>query len=58
MLVKPDHVIITTTGKSHTESFEKIEDIAKEKASITKWLQGERLFYVWIVNYKKISRKT
>ncbi len=39
MLVRPDHVIITTTGQSHTENFEKIEDIAKEKASIAKGLR-------------------
>ena len=35
-LVNPDHVIITKTGKSHTEKFNDEKGIAKEKASISK----------------------
>ena len=38
-LVNPDHVIITTTGKSHTERFDQIKEIATEKASIVNGME-------------------
>ena len=39
-LVEPDHIVITTTGKSHTENFDNMHQIAKEKASIVKGMAG------------------
>lgn len=44
-MVRPHHVMITTTGRSHTETFQSIKEIAVEKASVVKGMnKGGKVF--------------